>query len=206
MATLSEEQWQDTAYVPTGGKHGIPKVAAVLRQIGVPVKGVFDIDFLSEQSLVQSTVEAFGGQWDEIKQLWTRVDAAVRSGNKPKTVPQIKEETVSLLTNSNADDLPKGDVVEAMKQGKEWSAVKKYGSKGIPNGDAQVAYAALQDKLEEMGIYLVSIGEIENFCPKIGSHGPKFVTKLLSTIPLGDNYLSELRIFVERVHKGPHSK
>lgn len=206
LATRSEEQWQDTAYVPTGGKHGVPKVAGVLRQIGVPVKAVFDIDFLSEQSLVQSTVEAFGGQWDEIKQLWTRVDAAVRSGNKPKTGPQIKDKIITLLTNSNADDLPRGDVVEAMKQGKEWSDVKKYGSQGIPNGDAQVAYAALRDKLVDMGIYLIPVGEIENFCPKIGSHGPKFVTKLLSTIQLGDDYLSDLRTFVEQVHKGPHSK
>ncbi len=204
LASRSEEQWHDTAYVPTGGKHGVPKVAGVLRRIGVPVKAVFDIDFLSEQALVQSTVEAFGGQWDEIKQLWTRVDSAVRAGNKPKSIPQIKEEIISLL--NTVEDLPKGDVIEAMKQGKAWSEVKKYGALGIPKGKAQDDYAALRDKLEEMGVYLVPLGEIENFCPKIGSHGPKFVTKLLSTIPLDDDCLAEFRMFVERVHKGAHSK
>lgn len=206
LATQSEEQWQDTAYVPTGGKHGIPKVAGVLCQIGVPVKAVFDIDFLSEQSLVQSVVEAFGGEWDELKPLWTRVDAAVRAGNKPKSVPQIKDEIISLLSGSKPDDLPKGDVIEAMKQGKAWNEVKKYGTRGIPKGDAQRDYVVLRDKLEEIGIYLVPVGEIENFCPEIGSHGPKFVTKLLSSIQLSDDCLSELRNFVERVHKGPHSK
>lgn len=206
LALQSEEQWQDTAYVPTGGKHGVPKIAGVLRQIGVPVKAVFDIDFLSEQSLVQSAVEAFGGQWDEVKPLWTRVDAAVRAGNKPKSVPQIKEELVSLLNGSETDDLPKGDVIEIMKQGKAWNYVKKYGTRGIPNGEAQRDYSSLRDKLEEMGIYLVPVGEIENFCPEIGSHGPKFVTKLLSTIQLGDDRLLDLRSFVERVHKGTHSR
>lgn len=206
LATRSEAQWQDTAYVPTGGKHGIPKVAGVLRQIGVPVKAVFDIDFLSEQSLVQSVVEAFGGQWIEVKPLWTRVDAAVRAGNKPKNASQIKEEIISLLKESKAEDLPKGDVIEAMKQGKAWNEVKKYGARGIPKGDAQRDYVVLRDKLEEMGVYLVPVGEIENFCPEIGLHGPKFVTKLLSTIQLGDDRLSELRDFVERVHKGNHSK
>jgi hypothetical protein len=206
LANQSGEQWQDTAYVPTGGKHGIPKVAAVLRQIGVPVKAVFDIDFLSEQALVQSTVEAFGGQWDEIKPLWMRVDSAVRAGIKPKSVPQIKEEVISLLNSSNADDLPKGDVIEAMKQNKAWSEVKKYGARGIPKGVAQRDYGKLKISLEEMGIYLVPLGEIENFCPEIGSHGPKYVTKLLSTIPLDSESLSELRTFVQRVHKGPHSQ
>lgn len=206
LAPQSTEQWQDTAYVPTGGKHGIPKVAGVLRQIGVPVKAIFDIDFLSEQSLVQSAVEAFGGQWDEVKPLWMRVDAAVRAGNKPKSVPQIKEELISLLNGSETDSLPKGEVIEAMKQGKAWNHVKKYGTRGIPNGEAQRDYGSLRDKLEEMGIYLVPVGEIENFCPEIGSHGPKFVTKLLSTIQFGDDRLSDLRSFVERVHKGAHSK
>lgn len=206
LATKSETQWQDTAYVPTGGKHGIPKVAEVLRKIGVPVKAVFDIDFLSEQALVQSAVEAFGGQWDEVKPLWMRVDAAVRAGNKPKNVSQIKEHIISLLKESKADDLPKGDVIEAMKQGKAWNEVKKYGTLGIPKGDAQRDYFSLRDILEEMGIYLVPVGEIENFCPKIGSHGPKFVTKLLSNIRLDDDCLSDLRDFVERVHQGKHSK
>lgn len=206
LAAQSEALWQDTAYVPTGGKHGIPKVAGVLRQIGVPVKAIFDIDLLSEQSLVQSVVEAFGGQWDEVKPLWIRVDAAVRAGNKIKKPPQIKDEIISLLNNSKSDELPKGDVIEAMKQVKSWNEVKRYGVRGIPKGDAQRDYGALRDKLEEMGVYLVPVGEIENFCPEIGSHGPKFVTKLLSSIALGDERLSELRCFVERVHKGNHSK
>lgn len=197
-------QWQDTAYVPTGGKHGIPKVAGVLRKIGVPVKAVFDIDFLAEQDLVKSTVEAFGGQWDTIGPLWSRVDAAVRKGIKAKTAEEIKAEIVSILKKTGNDDLPKGDVIEAMKQGKPWAEVKKYGTRGIPKGDAQREYGVLRDKLEEIGIFLVPVGEIENFCSEIGSHGPKFVTKLLSGVPLNDPRLNELRVFVERVHKGCH--
>jgi len=205
MATASDEQWKDTAYVPTGGKYGIPKVASVLRQIGVPIKAVFDIDFLSEESLVKSAVEAFGGQWMSINYLWKRIDAAVRSGNKAMSIPQIKEEIVSLLGKSKADDLPKGDVVEIMKQSKPWSEVKKYGAQAVPKGDAQRDYSELRDKLEGMGIYLIPVGEIENFCPEIGLHGPKFVTKVLSNMPLGDERLSALRSFVEKVHKGAHS-
>ncbi|WP_159993168.1 MULTISPECIES: ATP-dependent nuclease [unclassified Pseudomonas] len=206
LSAGSIEQWKDTAYVPTGGKHGIPKVAGVLRKIGVPVKAVFDIDFLSERDLVRSTVTAFGGLWDEIEPLWARVDTAVRNGIKAKTVEQIKQEVIMILNSSGDGDLPKGDIAEAMKQGKPWAEIKKYGTRAIPNGDAQRDYNNLRDKLEEVGIFLVPVGEIENFCPEIGSHGPKFVNKLLSNISLSDNRLDELRIFVERVHKGLHSK
>jgi hypothetical protein len=205
MAAVSKKQWLDTAYVPTGGKHGVPKVASVLRQIGVPIKAVFDIDFLSEEGLVKSTVEAFGGQWVDIRPSWVRVDAAVRSGTKAMSVEQIKEGIVSLLKSAQVDDLPKGDVIEIMKQTTPWSQVKKYGVGGIPNGDAQLQYIALRDKLEAIGIYLVPVGEVENFCSEMGSHGPKFVTKVLSSVPLSDDRLSSLRTFVEKVHKGRHS-
>lgn len=206
LSANATQQWQDTAYVPTGGKHGVPKIAEVLRRIGVPVKAVFDIDFLAERNLVEATVRAFGGQWDEVEPLWTRVDASVRSGIKAKTVAEIKQDIVEILGKAGNDDVPKGDVIEAMKQGKPWAKVKKYGTRGIPNGDAQRDYNSLRDQLESIGVFLVPVGEIEGFCPEIGLHGPKFVTKLLSSVSLGDETLSELRTFVEKVHKGPYGK
>jgi energy-coupling factor transporter ATP-binding protein EcfA2 len=200
----SQEQWLDTAYVPTGGKHGIAKVADVLRKVGVPIKAVFDIDFLSEQELVKSTVLAFGGDWEDIRPIWNRVDSAVRGGTKAKRIPEIKQDILAIINSSAEDALPKGDIVEALKQDKPWNLVKKVGEIGIPNGDAQSDYRNLKNKLEEIGIYLVPVGEIENFCPDIGSHGPKFVTKLLSSVSMKDDRLTNLRSFVDKLHKGAH--
>ena len=201
----SEDQWLDTAYVPTGGKHGVAKIAGILRKIGVPVKAVFDIDFLSEQSLVKTTVEAFGADWEEFSMLWHRVDSFIRGGSKAKTNKEIKADIIEIIDSANDEDLPKGDISEALKQGKAWNLVKKFGEIGIPNGEAQDNYKLLREKLESVGIYLVPVGEIENFCPDIGSHGPKFVTKLLSTVPLSDSRLLGLRTFVDKVHKGEYA-
>jgi len=202
----AQTQWLDTAYVPTGGKHGIAKVADVLRKVGVPVKAVFDIDFLSERSLVEVTVEAFGGSWSEISVLWSRVDSAVRGGAKVQSVSDIKKNIIGIINNSDESAMPKSDILEAMKQDKPWNVVKKYGEIGIPNGQAQVDYRELKNKLEEIGIYLIPVGEIENYCPDMGLHGPKFVTKLLSSVSLGDQCLEELRSFVDKIQKGAHCK
>ena len=202
LSANSAEQWRDTAYVPTGGKHGVPKIAGLLRKIGVPIKVVFDIDFLSEQTLVQSTVEAFGGDWMVIEVFWNRVDSAVRNGNKAKSAAQIKQEIISLLSASESDNISKGDVIEAMKQVSAWSQVKKFGVRAIPSGKSQEDYGELRDRLEDIGIYLIHEGEMENFCKEIGLHGPKFVTKLLSEVPLDDDRLLDLRTFVEKVHRG----
>ena len=197
----SKTPFKDTSYVPTGGKHGIPKVASVLRKIGVPIKAVFDIDFLSERDLVKNTVEAFGGNWTTIKVLWERVDSAVRGGIKPKSVEEIKKEIIQTLQNAENEKLPKGDIAALMKQGSAWNEVKKFGEIAIPNGKAQTDYQALKSALEKLGIFVIPVGEVENFCLEIGSHGPKFVTKLLTDIPLSDSRLAGLRDFVEYVHR-----
>ena len=97
LASKDSNPWKDTAYVPTGGKHGIRKVAEVLRKIGVPIKAVFDIDFLNDKSLVKETVLAFGGSWDEFDDLWERVDKAVKGGRGNKSIDQIKKEMISKL-------------------------------------------------------------------------------------------------------------
>ena len=102
--------------------------------------------------------------------------------------------------------LPKGIIIEAMKQDKPWKIVKQFGKAGIPPGEAQQYYNELSKQLEEIGIYLIPVGEIENFCREVGLHGPKFVTKLLSEKSLEDSSLEQLRAFVEEVHVGPHSK
>lgn len=196
----SDTSFKDTAYVPTGGKHGIPKVASVLKKIGVPIKAVFDIDFLSERALVNKTVTAFGGNWNNIEPLWERVDSAVRGGVKPRPIEDIKNEIMTIIQNAGEENLPKGDISALMKQGKAWNEVKRFGEAAIPNGQAQQDYNSLKMALESLGIFVIPVGEIENFCPAIGSHGPKFVTKLLTEIHLGDPSLGNLREFVTHTH------
>jgi len=196
----SDNSFKDTAYVPTGGKHGIPKVASVLRKIGVPIKAIFDMDFLSERDLVEKTVDAFGGDWTVIKTLWSRVDSAVSKGVKAKSTVDIKAEIISVLQKADKENLPKGEVSALMKQGKAWNEVKKFGEAAIPNGQAQRDYKDLKEALEALGIFVIPVGEIENFCPEIGLHGPKFVTKLLTDVQLGDQRLQMLREFVTYTH------
>ncbi len=204
LSAQSDDLWKDTAYVPTGGKHAIAKIATVLRMVGVPLKAVFDIDFLDDKQVVRSSVTAFGGDWRAIEPLWQRVDGAVRNGVKPKTVDEIKVEISDLLKESEPNALPAGDIKEALKQTKPWSIVKKTGVNGIPPGEATKHYNALIQQLAEIGIYVIPVGEIENFCREIGGHGPKFVTTVLSDIPLDDARLGRLRAFTETVHKGAH--
>jgi len=197
--------WKDTAYVPTGGKHGVKKIAGVLRSIGVPVKALFDIDFLNNCDLVKETIEAFGGDWPSFEALWKQVDVAVKDGIQPRSVGEIKSDISALLDEWSDGRPPRGKIDEALKQTSAWSIVKRAGANAIPRGNARTHFNDLVDKLCNIGIYVIPNGEIENFCPDLGLHGPKFVSKLMSEVPFDDDRLSSLRTFVEKLHKGQHS-
>lgn len=195
----------DTAYIPSGGKHAIPKIASTLRNIGVPIKAVFDIDFLSEESLVRETVLAFGGRWEDFQTLYKNLNAAICKGVPPKSNKAIKDEIIKIIEQSEDEDLPKSEISESLKKGKAWSIVKRNGKTEIPSGNPSQYFNEIVGKLESIGIFLIMVGEIENFYKPIGGHGPKFVTKLLTEVDLENSDLRDLREFVQHVHDGAHA-
>jgi len=197
------DHWLDTVYIPTGGKHSIPIIASVLRQIGVPTKAVFDTDLLRDKLDLKKTIESFGGEWTVFEDLWNRVNASVSSGVPFKTNQQIKNSIRKIIEDSAPDTLPKKKISEEMKQGSAWELLKKIGPSGLPRGEVRKDYDDLIRMLEKIGIYLVPVGEVESFCPEIGSHGPKFVNKVLTEMSFADESLEILRTFVSRFHTGP---
>lgn len=188
--------WPDTAYVPSGGKAAIPKIALALNELGVKTKIVTDIDLLSEGQLLRKLVEALGGNWQDFEVHLQRLDAAVRDGIPVLTPQEIKTEISRLIEDSDADALPKSDIFTVMKQTSSWAMIKKHGVSHLPRGDARTTFSTLDELLRGIGIFVVQVGEAENFCPDVGSHGPKFVSKLFQSTPLDSDKLSELRSFV----------
>lgn len=200
------ENWLDTSYIPSGGKAAIHGIASVLRKIGVPTKAVFDIDFLSDKKIIEDTVNAFGGDPNDILKTWSIVDSFVRKGIKPNTNEQIKDKIIEIIKESEEGKLRKSDIQDAMKTGQSWAILKQTGIAGLPSGDASIQFDKLIGMLEAIGIYIVPVGEIERFNRTIPGHGPKFVTKVLTEHSLDEKEFSELKIFVEKVHKGSHSQ
>ncbi len=205
ISASTGESWPDTAYVPVGGKSSIPKVAKILREVGVPVKAVFDFDLLADKVELQSATEAFGGNWDEVSQIWERIDAAVKGGPVVSD-EEVKQNIREIIDAAPPESLPRSAIIDAMKRKSAWASAKQNGLAGLPRGDIQTQAARLLDLLSSVGIYLIPSGEIESFCPTIGNHGPRFVANVLSTVPLDDQKLQSLRDFTTKVHRGPAAK
>lgn len=202
LEEASDTAWKDTAYVPAGGKHAIPKIAAVLKQIGVPVKAVFDLDFLNEESMVKSAVEAFGGDWEVIRPNWQVVNADVSTKYKPRSNAEILNDLKAVVAKSDENSFTPKEASKVLKRQGAWHHIKEFGKQAVPSGDATQRFNNLVQQLEKIGIYLVPVGEMEGFSKDTGKHGPAFVTKLLDEKSLDDPSLQGLRDFVESVHQG----
>ena len=152
-----------------------------------------------DEATLKGVVEAVGGAWEDVRKDWTQVDAEVRKGIKPLTKEHILAQIVEVATAHTGEGLPKSDIQELLKQTSPWAMVKKHGKSLIPNGQAQTAFARLDATLRGLGVFVVPVGEVENFCPEIGLHGPKHVSKLFETYQLDANELQSLRKFVAGV-------
>ena len=200
MEHNTNKSWRDTVFVSAGGKQNIHGIASVLREIGVPVTGVYDFDFLSNRNLVKLAVEGFGGDWEIIKPLWSKVSDAVIEAAKPLTSDEIKKEVIDLLNTPKNESVSIRRITKTLKSGNPWTNAKSCGLKAIPNEQSQKDFAYLDTELKALGIVVVPVGALENFYPDIKLDGPKFVTKLLQEISLDDKRLSHLRNFVKTVH------
>lgn len=195
----------DTSFVPSGGKHAISGIAKILRLTGVPVKAIYDFDLLSEKNTFEVALEAFGcnkEKKDSIVNLWKQINAEVTQKIKQKNDTEIKELLLTTITETDAKKISKGMLEEIFKQKKPWSEVKKHGVGGLPNGNIRSVFKELNQELKNLGIYLVPVGEVENFSPETGLHGPAFVTKFLSEREMDDPELIPLHSFVQEVYTG----
>ncbi len=191
-----DKVWPDTAYVPCGGKAAIPKITQALMEIGVPVKIVSDLDLLNDGVMLRGVIESLGGNWADFETHWRQLDAAVRDGVKPLSNSEVFTEIKRIMDEHEGDGLPKSEIQNVLKQTSPWAMVKKHGKSVIPRGDAQATFALLDGKLRALGVFLVAVGEAENFCPDVGLHGPRFVAKLFRDHPLDSPKLEALRDFV----------
>ncbi|MNZ70852.1 hypothetical protein D3C78_892030 [compost metagenome] len=195
----------DTAFVPSGGKHAISGIAEILRLTGVPVKAIYDFDLLSERNTFGKALNSFGcskKQKEKIMNLWAQVNSEVMQKTKQKSDIEIKELLLKTINETDANKVSKAMLEEIFKQKKPWSDVKKHGINGLPSGNIRRVFKELNQELKKLGIFLVPVGEIENFSPETGLHGPAFVAKFLAERDMNDSELVPLHNFVEEVYKG----
>ena len=185
----------------------MPLVANALKTLGVDFRIIPDIDILNDSNLTKLLYEICGGQWPTIEKRYNVIAAGAKSLDKPTLLKEQRErieETISEFENDGIQYLNKKQLDKLKKtifEHKGWSMIKKSGIRVLPNGDPQEAIEDLNTALKQVGIHLPLVGELENFIPTVGGHGPSWVEDVINKYPhLNNAVYEDVRQFIKTLN------
>jgi hypothetical protein len=157
--------------VASHGKDGIPPIVKALATIRVPVIASPDIDILNDPTKLKKLVDALGGDWTEFEQEYLACTNYLRTTRRRSPIRVIAQSVQSFFdnlqsnTNDNADWTSEHmDQLRVLLRTDEnpWTEIKKYGVSGFKN-DVRGRVSQLLDRLDQIGIVVVRVGELESF-------------------------------------------
>jgi hypothetical protein len=175
----------DLLFTHCGGKQRMPVVIDALRAVNVPVAVVADFDVMRERPLLERLYSGLGGVWSELSDDWSVVRAAIEGMGTAPLLATTKERVDEILAASveRGPRLRREDAEQirnATKVDDGWAAAKRGGLAVLPGGDASDRATRLLATLAKRGLFVVEVGELERWAPKVGGHGPQWVVEVLS--------------------------
>lgn len=161
----------EVQFVPTHGKAGMPRIARALRAVGVSVVAAPDFDILRNESDLKSLVTAIGGVWtEELSQLWKRATNPLKAIHAEPSIGEVVDAIEKVFAGRRENSFSGAAKKELMQQIRTrespWKDAKKRGL-GALRGEAYDAARELLDRLEEMGIVVLRVGELESLSPRV---------------------------------------
>lgn len=193
---LFSDEALDSHYIPCAGKAAFPKFSNALRKLGVPVIAILDLDALNDERTIKAIYEAQGGNWNNISEIWKRLDTVVRNGMKVLTTDDIKAKIDVLLDGWCDGPAPLSQIIETLNQRKPWGVIKDFGLNALPSGDAQNIASSLIEALSKQSVFLVPVGTMERFVPTVGNHGNKWLSAVFEQYDLTEPALGDARKFI----------
>lgn len=186
-----------------GGKARMPQVMDALKAVHVPTSAVLDFDVLREEHVLKRIVASAGGDWAAIQKDYTAVKSVLdRRGDRPQVV-DVRRGLLRILDATTSVDLSENDarqIRSTLQIDSAWDQAKRDGKLGLPSGDVSRAAERLLSQLEEWGVFIVPIGELERFIPAIGGHGSGWLAKVFEQGMHSDpGSMANAHSFVKRV-------
>lgn len=192
----------DILFIHCGGKHRMPTVIKSLRKLDVPLQIITDFDILNSPDPLRSIVASLNGEWEEMETDWKTVKASVDQKRPELETIDVKREITNILDNVSErifQSRAAREINSVLKKASAWAQAKSIGKSFIPSGNAQQSFDRLQEKLQNLGLLVVEVGELEGFVRSIGNHGPKWVNEVLEKDLANDRELEDARRFIEKL-------
>ncbi len=197
-------KYSETMFIHCGGKHRMAKIVTALKALNIDVKLIPDFDVINDQTVFKGIIEAFKIEWINISSDYNIVVSNLHSPKEKIKRDDFKSYADRILCSSKSKELSNSEIIslnEALKTISKWAVLKENGIMALPHGDATIAFGRINRTLQENGIYIVPVGELECFVKEVGGHGPEWVNKVLESYPnLNDTVYNRIKEFISSIN------
>jgi hypothetical protein len=202
QSVAAADEGHDVLVVHAHNKQTIPKVASILHEARIPVVAVADLDVLNSErdlaAILASLTDA--PLLDDIERRRRGVAAAVETRTDDDVLHELRGhvDELSRQMHANEHDLAgaRGALNRIRRGSTRWAVLKREGINGIPEGD-RPALIELIDSLKKLGLFIVPVGELENWID-LGVRKSRWTVLALETIA-EEGPPETLRTFVREV-------
>ena len=192
----------DTLFIHCGGKGRMHLISKELNALGVDYRIIPDLDVFNDRGLLKSLVEANGGDWAQLQADYDQLAKAMNIPGETMTPNEYLEALSVKIEERGYTNIAKAEANKISKDAKsilenQWDALKHNGIDYVKDEDVKASLERLIDALNKLKIYPVKGGELENFVPQVGDHGPGWAMSVIEAYPnIGDPVYEKLLEFV----------
>ena len=160
--------------------------------------------FLRDETDLKRLIEVLGGDWSRAQPLSNSIRSAVGRGKPHMDSAEIQEAIKEALREAPpSGEFPRNlrtEIESTLRKSSPWEVIKSAGKAALPHGEAAQRFQELQEFCNEIGLWIVPVGELEGFCPTIGNKGPRWVQQVIEQKNLADDEeIAEARNFVSKI-------
>lgn len=195
-------QRSDTLFIHCGGKGRMHLIAKELKALGVDYRIIPDLDVFNDLGVVNKLVEANGGDWSLFRKDYGLLARAMNKPGGTMTPDEFLKALRAKIEQRGFDKIAKAQAKRISEDAKgilenQWDALKHNGIDYIQDANVKSALERLIEAFNQLYVYPVKMGELENFVPQVVDHGPGYAMSVIEEYPdMGDSVYDKLREFV----------
>lgn len=172
----------DLLFTQCGGKDRFKKAYGALAAAAVPTAVIADVDLLADKEKFKELFEAMGGNFAGIEASYNVLESSVRNYKVYPERSMAGAAVAKVIAGSQEKYLTSSELAtlrELLRAESGWKNIKRKGEGAIDSGDPSSAFKSILAACAPVGLFLLSIGELERFHPDVSGNKQEWLRKVL---------------------------
>lgn len=179
--------YPETLFIQCHGKGKMYKVMSALSALDLDIKAIVDLDVLNDKDIFKKLLKSCGGNWNDINELYSSLKDKIESLSREITKQDFME-AVEEICNKNDDVYLTGRNIQKIRRLLDfrlsgWQKLKEKGVNGDLSDDIVSNIWEIINYCNSCDLYIVPVGELENFIPSVNGHGVRWMEQVIDKYP-----------------------